>query len=286
MLSAEQSSSHSEPMRRSSDCRSLLSREGIFICYRHDDVAAAVLFVAAELKRRFGRNNVFYDVGLQERAGTDFREELAEQIRNSYSLIVVIGPKWLSAVGGDGHRRLDDPEDFVRLEIELALQEDLRVIPLLVEGARMPGRDDLPPSMEAFAFRQAQVLSYRRPAQDVQALIERLEQPPPHRFVPWRELTRHARAGALMKNALWRPWWTNVVVPLSIGVAGLLNGRWWLAAVAIPIYVGFVAATLFDIWEARCVALRAPPALFKAETTALPVVVPRSSEADGMPTEP
>jgi hypothetical protein len=271
---------------RGSDCRSLLSREGIFICYRHDDVAAAVLFTAAELKRRFGRSNVFYDVGLQERAGADFREELAEQIRSSYALIVVIGPRWLSAMGRDGRRRLDDPEDFVRLEIELALQEDLRVIPLLVERARMPGRGDLPPSMEAFAFRQAQVLSYRRPAQDVQALIERLEQPPPHRFVPWRELTRHARAGALVTNALWRPWWTNVVVPLILAVAGVLTGRWWLAAVALLVYAGFVAATLFDIWEARCVALRAPPIPSKAAAPALPLVQPGSHRAEGTVTEP
>jgi hypothetical protein len=267
-------------MTRKLDCRSLLSREGIFICYRHDDVAAAVLFVAAELKRNFGRDNVFYDIGLQQKAGADFREEIEERIRSSYALLAVVGPSWLSATDGERRRRLHDPEDFVRMEIEMALQEDIRVIPVLVEGARMPGREDLPPSMEAFAYRQAQELSFRRPVEAIQALIHRLERPPPHRFVRWRELKRHAPSGALIANALWHPWWANVVIPPMIAAAGVVWGHGWLITAAPLVYLGLVATTLFDIWEARCVALRAPPVPSKGKAPALPLVQPTHQNAD------
>ena len=70
-------------------------------------------------------------------------------------LLAVIGVGWLTATGEDGRRRLDDPGDFVRLEIEAALARDVRVIPVLVDGARMPRAADLPASLEGLARRQA-----------------------------------------------------------------------------------------------------------------------------------
>ena len=70
-------------------------------------------------------------------------------------LLAVIGVGWLTATGEDGRRRLDDPGDFVRLEIEAALARDVRVIPVLVNGAPMPRAADLPASLGGLARRQA-----------------------------------------------------------------------------------------------------------------------------------
>jgi hypothetical protein len=72
-------------------------------------------------------------------------------------LLALIGKNWLHAADKDGRRRLDSPEDFVRLEIAAALRRDITVIPVLVQGAAMPGKEELPPDLQASAWRNALV---------------------------------------------------------------------------------------------------------------------------------
>jgi hypothetical protein len=145
----------------------------IFICYRREDAAANAGRLADALVERFGRNSVFMDVDTIE-PGVDFTEAINRAIGHCDVLIALIGPHWLEAANVRG-RRLDDPQDFVRLEIEAALDRNIRVVPTLVGGAAMPQADDLPGSLIKMATRNAVELSDKRFRSDLQALLEPLE---------------------------------------------------------------------------------------------------------------
>ena len=115
----------------------------IFVSYRRDDSAPTTERIVDWIARAFGRRSVFQDV-LSIPAGTDFRRHIAQAIRGSSVQVVVIGPHWLEAHDADGARRIDQDDDSVRVEIETAFAVGTPVVPLLVDGARMPTEDQLP----------------------------------------------------------------------------------------------------------------------------------------------
>ncbi|MGO9752219.1 MAG: toll/interleukin-1 receptor domain-containing protein, partial [Solirubrobacteraceae bacterium] len=106
------------------------------------------------MRERFGTDRVFIDIEALQ-PGVDFVEGLEREIGRCEVLLVVMGRNWLSMAGPTGERRIDEPNDFVRLEIEAALERGIRVIPVLVEGAVMPEPSDLPESIASLARRQA-----------------------------------------------------------------------------------------------------------------------------------
>jgi CHAT domain/TIR domain len=137
-----------------------VSRPGrIFISYRRQDAAwpAGRLYDAMVLL--FGTDQVFKGVDGIESGDDDFVAHISAVVGSCDVLLALIGPAWLTASDENGRRRLEDPGDYVRLEIEAALTRNVRVIPVLVDGARMPGADDLPPSLAELAFRNAIELS-------------------------------------------------------------------------------------------------------------------------------
>jgi hypothetical protein len=87
-------------------------------------------------------------------------------------LIALIGPKWLTIADEDGQRRLDNPDDFVRFEIQSALERCVRVIPVLVDGARAPRRQQLPADLQKLARLNALEMSYRRFGYDETQLMD------------------------------------------------------------------------------------------------------------------
>ena len=93
--------------------------------------------------------------------GVDFVQKIEEHLARCSVVLVVIGQDWLSVTDPRGRRRLDDPNGFVRLEVEAALRSSARVIPVLVEGATMPDPDELPASMAALVRRNGLVVSMR-----------------------------------------------------------------------------------------------------------------------------
>ncbi len=108
--------------------------------------------------------------------GVDFRTHIDSMVSRCDILIAVIGRGWVDATSDDGRRRLKDPRDLVRLEIEVALSRDIPVIPVLVDGAGMPEEDDLPEALRALAFRNAApVRSDPDFAGDMKRLIAGLE---------------------------------------------------------------------------------------------------------------
>ena len=126
----------------------------IFISYRREDAPAHAGRLYDGLIEEFGAQQVFMDVDTLE-PGVDFVERLHSAVGTADAVLVVIGRGWLNAKNLDGERRLDDPEDFVRLEVGLALTGEPVVIPVLVGGATMPSEEDLPPELVQLARRNA-----------------------------------------------------------------------------------------------------------------------------------
>jgi hypothetical protein len=109
-------------------------------------------------------------------AGADFISELHKAIRQSDVLVALIGRRWLSAADMAGRRRLDDPSDYVRLELEAALSDGLRVIPTLVQGASVPTSEELPATLRPLIRRQAIELRDATFARDARRLVQRLDE--------------------------------------------------------------------------------------------------------------
>src|SRR5262245_27136978 len=146
----------------------------IFVCYRRDDAATEAGRITDWLDRHFGEDEVFMDIekiGL----GDDFVEKIEGEIDTIDALIAVIGPKWLEATDETGNRRLDDPTDFVRLEIARALRRGIRVIPVLVQGAAMPPTSALPKDIQPLARRNGLVLTNLQFKAAIGELIDALE---------------------------------------------------------------------------------------------------------------
>jgi hypothetical protein len=146
----------------------------IFINYRRADSASAAGRLADRLTQRFGRERVFLDRDAIE-PGADFSQKLREAIQAATVVIVIIGRDWLTQRAPDGTRRLDQAADYVRREIETALENHVPTIPVLVEGALLPGAHELPSTIRSLVRLNAHELSDRRWSEDVDALIRSLE---------------------------------------------------------------------------------------------------------------
>ncbi len=130
----------------------------IFISYRRMDSMAHTGRIYDRLVQAFGARNVFKDVD-DIPPGVDFRKVLDKALTAADIVLVIIGPRWLMATDDQGKRRLLDPDDFVRLEVEAALQRsDVLVIPVLVDNAPMPSAESLPPTLRDLAFRNSVVV--------------------------------------------------------------------------------------------------------------------------------
>lgn len=148
--------------------------DGIFISYRRDDAAGYAGRLYDRLAAHFGPSRVFMDVeGIEP--GTDFVEAIEGAVGSCRAMIVMIGNEWLGARDGDGRLRLDDPHDFVRIEAGFALRRNIRVVPVLVEGAVMPRLDQLPDELKSLARRQAIEISHKQWEASTGELIKTLE---------------------------------------------------------------------------------------------------------------
>jgi len=133
----------------------------IFISYRREDSSAWAGRLSDRLSTHFPSNQIFMDVDTIE-PGIDFVEAIEESVGSCDVLIAVIGTRWLNSSNPAGNRRLEIPEDSVRVEVSTALKRGIRVIPVLVEGATMPEAADLPDELKALVRRNALKLSHDR----------------------------------------------------------------------------------------------------------------------------
>ena len=130
----------------------------VFISYRRSDSAGHAGRLYDYLINYFGAGKIFFDVDTIK-PGVDFEQKIRTELDNSDVVLVLIGDQWLGIKDMNGNRRLDDPHDYVRLEVEAALTRDIAVIPVLLEGVPMPAEKDLPEELHGFSRRNAIKLS-------------------------------------------------------------------------------------------------------------------------------
>ena len=206
----------------------------VFINYRREDAAGEAQALFKELCEKLGADAVFMDVETIA-LGRDFREVLTQRLASVDVMLTLIGKGWLESRDKTGKRRLDDPNDFVRREIQAALERNIAVTPVLLQDAQMPAEADLPTDISGLAFRNAFELSHARWGSDVNELFRRLglaslEPPPSERlkgtagvFEPMLAKQRpsseiESRAPARRRTTLtWAIAWTAVVLLAAAG---------------------------------------------------------------------
>jgi hypothetical protein len=152
----------------------------IFISYRRDDSAAAAGRVNDRLEQEFGRESLFMDVDAIP-LGKDFVEVIGAEVAKCDVLLAIIGPHWLDAKDEEGNRRLESEHDFVRIEVGAALKRDIPVIPILLEGTRVPKAERLPDDLKSLARRNGLDVRHTSFRSDIDKLVRALcgTSPPP-----------------------------------------------------------------------------------------------------------
>ncbi|HEY8001418.1 MAG TPA: toll/interleukin-1 receptor domain-containing protein [Solirubrobacterales bacterium] len=177
---------------------------GVFISYRREDTSGEANHLAADLSAELGRGSVFIDIDTIA-PGVDFADHIDQALSSCSVALVLIGDRWLSAEGASGQRRLDDDGDFVRMEVATALERpDVTVVPVLVEGARMPAAAELPPQIAGLAKINALDLSSKRWRYDVE------------------QITKLAARGGWRSVLRGLPGWVRLGVPIAALVAAVL----------------------------------------------------------------
>ena len=153
--------------------RRRLERARIFISYRRRETAGHAGRLYDKLSEHFGADRVFMDLTMEP--GVDFADTIDEAVGECGALVALIGDEWLTVTDASGRRRIDDPADIHRMEIEAALDRGVLLIPALVQDAAMPTADDLPDPLDPLVRLQAVELSDGRWDYDVGRLISVLE---------------------------------------------------------------------------------------------------------------
>jgi len=191
---------------------------GIFINYRRDDAAGFARSLYEHLDQEFKRGQVFMDVEQLREPGMDFVKEIERSLSRCGVMLVLIGKSWLDSVDASGRRRIDLDDDFVRLEIATALRRDVRVMPVLLNGAVMPSPEKLPEDLQILGRRQAIAVTHDDWAHDVSRLVEAIAKVP----------------GVRKRSARGREGWStrsmviagSLGAALGLGLIGWAGFRW------------------------------------------------------------
>ena len=195
----------------------------VFINYRRDQTAGEARALYNDLAELLGADRVFMDVD-DIALGTDFRQVLRERLDTCTVMLSLIGREWADARDAAGHRRLDNPADFVRLEIATALQRNVAVTPVLLQGASMPAAESLPDELKNLAFRNGFELSHTRWESDVHELVRRLGLAGASRPAPAPAPAAAAATVGVTKSKSSMP-----LVAAGLGVAAVAAVAIWMA---------------------------------------------------------
>jgi hypothetical protein len=151
-----------------------LSSGGIFLSYRRQDAAPYARLLKSQLSDRFPDADVFMDLDSIE-AGLDFAEVIRDAVGSCTVLVALIGHRWATVTDEEGHRRLDNLDDYVRFEVQTALERGVRVIPVLVDGAKPLRQQQLPSELQKLARLNALELTYGRYEYDADQLLDTIQ---------------------------------------------------------------------------------------------------------------
>lgn len=147
---------------------------GIFISYRRSQTAHVAGRLADRLRQHFGRDNVFVDIDSIP-PGSEFLSLLEDSVASSAAVVVLIGPNWATLPGPDGRPRILEPTDVIATEIATALERGVPMIPVTVDGARMPTPSELPPRVRGIARRHAIPIDAESFNHQADRLVQHLE---------------------------------------------------------------------------------------------------------------
>ena len=150
----------------------------VFVSYRRADTANQAAWLAERLAGHYGQQQIVRDVDSIQ-LGNDFAEVITAAVTSCDALVALIGHQWLAAAAAE-------PNDFVRVEIESALTRGIRVIPVLVDGARMPTAAELPPGLAMLAQQPPLSLGAANPEGDVSRLTQVIDQTIAARNAQWQ----------------------------------------------------------------------------------------------------
>jgi hypothetical protein len=172
----------------------------VFVSYRREDGAASAGRLGDRLARELGDGRVFMDVdGIP--LGADFVKLLTEKVATCDVLLAVIGAQWAGLRDDSGNRRLDDPDDFVRVEIRAALKRDIPVIPILLDGTKIPSASSLPEDIRPLSFRNGLDLRHASFQKDLDRLVRELTalpSPPEPSITSRPHISRYAVVAAVI----------------------------------------------------------------------------------------
>src|SRR6476620_1905537 len=198
----------------------------IFINYRRDDSISTAGRLHDRLAQTFGRENLFMDVD-HIPAGVDFVDYLPSQVAACDVFLAVIGHNWLDAKDDDGRRRFENPDDFVAIEIAAALARNIRVIPVLIDGARTPQADKLHDSIKPLVRRNAVEVRHANFGRDAESVITKVREA----LKTARPVTRRWPFTTSVAERLWA---RRMVAG---GAAALLLVGWIGYQMGVPVWV-------------------------------------------------
>jgi hypothetical protein len=207
-----------------------MPKQSIFISYRRQDTAAYAGRIYDRLAAKYGDHNVFMDIDRIE-PGQDFVDAINHSVAEAGVLLVLIGREWIKMTDKSGVPRLDNPEDFVRLEILAGLEQKTVIIPVLLADVEMPSAQALPPPLQPFARRNAIEISDSRFHSDVDRLIEAIEKifHPQRAPVPPIKPEQRNQSSTPSISASSRPN-MNFIAAAVVAVALVVAGIWWFTS--------------------------------------------------------
>ncbi|MDQ6764279.1 MAG: toll/interleukin-1 receptor domain-containing protein [Bacteroidota bacterium] len=192
-------------------------KKNIFINYRVHDTAGETGRLVDRLKQHFSDDQIFMDIDKIE-PGLDFTKAISKSLESCDIMLAIIGPHWLGVNPADNTSRIRNPNDWVKTEISTALQRDIRVVPVLVNGGQLPDAADLPQELQPLLLRQSYEISNKRWDYDTEQLINVLIKsgitPKPPIPVP-----------PVGDKTWWKKnsWWVYILIGIIITVSVLVN---------------------------------------------------------------
>jgi TIR domain len=191
-----------------------------FISYRRSDSEDITDRIYEHLSNYFGADCLFKDVDSIP-PGVNFNDFITTSIKSADAMVVVIGRRWIEATDSKGNRRLEDPGDLVRVELETALNHGVPIIPVLVGGGEMPSKEVLPKSLQALTT--------------FNAIPVRRDPDFPNDIVRLRRVLSRFRRNHRRTFGMWPLGRLHLILMLLLLTAGSALGIWWWRNRPVPV---------------------------------------------------